>query len=316
MNHLSLLANFFLLSAPSSSAMEITQKKPSVGVNKLLSYPTLTMQVSQGNTPLHIAAASGEIEYFRSLDKKTIDVQNYEGNTPLHIACKHRQFDIIKILIQNDAQTTIKNNNQKTALMKLCSACYPDHVETLKLFIDNHTETARKFIHTTDEYNNNQMHLCSQVDLCGIPPYIFKQYLSFLISQGISIHARNQNNKRAIDLVCDEYHNAYKNYLAHKIILKKRILINTEKLMHLFLLVTAQSTQYALFTNLLHQKDKWHKSLRRKIKNRIAYLYYILNIETIIARKYHDDDDYYNNFIENKNTIKQLLIQKPQPHLL
>jgi len=45
--------------------------------------------------------------------------------------------------------------------------------------------------------------------------------------------------------------------------------------------------------------------------------YYKLNIETIVAKKYKNDQKYYDDFIEVKDAIKKQLRDKPKnPHLL
>ena len=48
----------------------------------------------------------------------------------------------------------------------------------------------------------------------------------------------------------------------------------------------------------------------------IMYDYYALNIETIVAKKYKHNKKYYDDFIENKNQIKQQLLAKPELHFL
>jgi len=57
--------------------------------------------------------------------------------------------------------------------------------------------------------------------------------------------------------------------------------------------------------------------LPQEIKQLIMRNYYKLNIETIVAKKYKNDQKYYDDFIEVKDAIKKQLRDKPKnPHLL
>ena len=91
---------------------------------------------------------------------------------------------------------------------------------------------------------------------------------------------------------------------------------NQERVMHTFLCFTSPNTQCALFTHLLQQYSADDMPLLKELITSIARMYYELNIETIIARKYKHNKEYYNDYIENKIEIKQQLIAKPEFHLL
>ncbi|HLJ31848.1 MAG TPA: hypothetical protein VKU36_05390 [Candidatus Babeliales bacterium] len=84
--------------------------------------------------------------------------------------------------------------------------------------------------------------------------------------------------------------------------------------MHAFLRFISPFTESILWKIMLEEKDKYKQPLLPEIKNYIAYLYYALNIETIIAK--NPILGYYDDFIENKMAIKQQFIQNPEPHLL
>lgn len=178
---------------------EILKKAPAV----------LTYQTKLGFTPLHTAVYLDQIEAINLLlshDKKIINAQDYEGETPLHMACAERDFNIISLLIDNGACTTIKSNSQQTPLYILHSVCFAQDYpvdtlssEKLEMFLKDNPFIVEKLIHATDEHNNNQFHLCTTLNLDGYR--VFQRYLHFLVAKKISMHSRNKDGKRPIDLI-------------------------------------------------------------------------------------------------------------------
>ncbi|KAG0633366.1 hypothetical protein HOY80DRAFT_1006060 [Tuber brumale] len=87
----------------------------------------LTAPGQFGNTPLHEAAISGHILMLAGLVEKfatpeyraysgQINQQNHFGDTPLHLAVQFDHPDIVKFLVENCANLTIKNCRGVTAL--------------------------------------------------------------------------------------------------------------------------------------------------------------------------------------------------------
>ncbi|OJH31056.1 MAG: ankyrin repeat domain-containing protein [Wolbachia endosymbiont of Armadillidium vulgare] len=70
------------------------------------------------STPLHIAAIDGKLEIAQFLLDcgANINATNYKGFTPLHLASFYCRPDIVKLLLFNNADTSIKDMNSKTAL--------------------------------------------------------------------------------------------------------------------------------------------------------------------------------------------------------
>lgn len=68
---------------------------------------------NDGNTMLHFAAASDNVELVRDLLRGGADVnaQNNIGQTPLHIAFKHEKLEITLLLTQHGANPTIQDVN-------------------------------------------------------------------------------------------------------------------------------------------------------------------------------------------------------------
>ena len=84
----------------------------------------LTDPDPDGNTPLHEAAMSGHFSMLKALLKRfsehapyhnEINKKNGLGNTPLHLAFQFDRPEIVKILIKEGANPTIKNKARRTA---------------------------------------------------------------------------------------------------------------------------------------------------------------------------------------------------------
>lgn len=74
-----------------------------------------------GNTPLQVAiinSCTNCVEFLIKYSSYTayINFQNFIGNTPLHIASKFNDIIFIKLLIENGADISIKNENEETPI--------------------------------------------------------------------------------------------------------------------------------------------------------------------------------------------------------
>ncbi|WP_438456255.1 ankyrin repeat domain-containing protein [Wolbachia endosymbiont of Kerria lacca] len=70
------------------------------------------------NTSLHIAAINGKLEIAQFLidSSANINATNYKGFTPLYLASFNCQSDMVELLFCNNADTSIKDVNGRTAL--------------------------------------------------------------------------------------------------------------------------------------------------------------------------------------------------------
>src|SRR5579863_713687 len=261
-----------------------------------------------GVTPLHMASIFHREDCINVLlnhNISNINWQGYEhGDTALHEACGKKFYNCIKLLLEKNADTTIKNNNQLTPLAKFFSS----NDDQFNDFITNEPLATNQLIHSTDSEYNNQLHLWTKLDTINYDN--FEKYLLFLMKYGVDINARNNNGKRPVDLACDEYNTRYNSYITDKLPKEKEILDNQEAVMHAFLRFTPLIS-CADFQTILKSFP-----LPQELKNYIGQIYYALNIDTIIAKKYKYDKNYYDDFIENKNKIRRNLLAHPEPNLL
>jgi len=71
-----------------------------------------------GNTPLHVAASTGEemVKYLLNQNKTKKIPTNKEGSTPLHYAAEEDKVDVIEFLVKNGYDVNGKNNFNQTPL--------------------------------------------------------------------------------------------------------------------------------------------------------------------------------------------------------
>ena len=116
---------------------------------------TIDVRDADGNTPLHAAAAGSQAAVLKSLINNSadpslrnnkgrtllhvlrdgqehlvrpllahglgIDVRDGTGNTPLHTAAAGGQADVLRLLVMNSADPSLRNNRGRDAL--LCAVC-------------------------------------------------------------------------------------------------------------------------------------------------------------------------------------------------
>lgn len=78
----------------------------------------LEIQGNHGNTALHVAVIFGQEEVVKTLleNNANIDATNADGNTPLHLAVEWRREAILKVLIDAECDTGVQNSKNYTAL--------------------------------------------------------------------------------------------------------------------------------------------------------------------------------------------------------
>ncbi|RKY10524.1 MAG: hypothetical protein DRP56_00720, partial [Planctomycetota bacterium] len=99
----------------------------------------VSLKNNEGDTPLHIASTLGYKDIVQLLINKEaeVSVRNSSGNTPLHIASMHGYKDIAELLINKEANTNLKNNDGDIPLHIASMQGHKDIVESL---INNKSE--------------------------------------------------------------------------------------------------------------------------------------------------------------------------------
>lgn len=66
--------------------------------------------------------------------KADINQKDFEGNTALHHAATNLSYTMVKLLLENNAEVSLKNNNQKTAQQELCGVQLYDNQDVQTFF--------------------------------------------------------------------------------------------------------------------------------------------------------------------------------------
>lgn len=105
-----------------------------IGVKELLQKGADGNYTLCSYTPLHIAARDGKKEIVKLLLEKNVDsnVKNNQGHTPLHLAVYKGKKDIVELLINNKADVNVQNNYGNTPLHY---AVYSGNYEIIELLL-------------------------------------------------------------------------------------------------------------------------------------------------------------------------------------
>ncbi len=284
--------------------------------------PVVASTINKKNeTPLFIAVENyncKQIELLLNADNKNINHQNNSGDTVLHQACictsySKEMCDLVKLLIIHGADTTIKNHNQATPLVELFSDISAPEFKIVDFLLAEHPDIFEILIQTKDNNLNTQFHLCTQLQTLYDN---FQQYLLLLKSHKLDIGAKNKDGKTATDLAGKFYNTLYNRYAAQRLPYFKCPFETQERIYHNFLRVTQLPTRCTLFKDIFEQQNSDTYNFPRELTSHIMCTYYALHLETIVAKKYKNDKEYYGDFIENKQEIRKQLLAKPEPKLL
>jgi ankyrin repeat protein len=151
-----------------------------------------------GSTPLHLRL------YAKRLIAAGGDVNSQDefGNTPLHYAHLHHIKDAAEPLINAGADVNSKNKNYSTPLHLACS---------------RYSETVNSELHNSMEKLDNlfRSRILGQTfdNLENAPSRTTFDVISFLISKGADVEAKDKNGKTALDLASQKGLNRLSYYL-------------------------------------------------------------------------------------------------------
>jgi ankyrin repeat protein len=294
-------------------------------LKKILKYnPAVASTITDkfnNETPLYTAVKNfniKQIELLLDADNKGINHQNNTGDTVLHHACSCTSYskeicDLVKLLIIRGSDTTIKNHNQATPLIELFSDISAPEFKIVDFLLTEHSDIFETLIQTKDKNQNTQFHLCTQLQVFKNN---FEQYLLLLKNNNLDIHAKNKGGRTAVDLAERHYENLYNLYTRKRSPYLKWPFATQEYIYHTFLRVTQRPTSCASFKQIFDQQTTGFPEFPRELIQHIMCGYYALNLETIVAKKYKNNTEYYDDYIENKEKIRQQLLEKPEPKLL
>lgn len=72
-----------------------------------------------------------------------LDIQDFNGNTPLLVACRDGNIELVKLFLENNANLNIENENEETAVLIACIKGYND---IAMLLIKNNADINKKDI--------------------------------------------------------------------------------------------------------------------------------------------------------------------------
>lgn len=174
----------------------------------------------RGDTPLHCAARNGQVEIVALLLEKNanINARSKTGHSPISQAIRNGHLSIVKILSKNGAYTdNVLSSGRWTALHV---ASYYGQIDVLKYLIGHGMEVDAKEIHgATPLYLACQEGHIDTVKYLlsnGADRYITvegntllhaalekynRRVTEYLISRGLDINAKNNNDMTPIDMV-------------------------------------------------------------------------------------------------------------------
>ena len=169
----------------------------------------------------------GDVEGLKSFisSNKDFDLnkKNNDGNTPLMVSilCNTPKSEIIKILLENNANPDIQDNKGETVLHKMCKSDFNNIAEIFKSFFD----FAKKF-----NINIKSTSGKTPLEVCMTQEKIPENIVEILLKNNGMILDKSSNDKE----ILNDYNKKYKKSSTHKMI---NIFFNTKNINLLNLLI-------------------------------------------------------------------------------
>ena len=149
--------------------------------------PFLINQTVNGDTALHFAVRLGDLEVIKCLINHEADVDaiNNSKMTSLHYAaCSKKNIEILKLLILSNANVDVQDDNLWTPLHYACQSGY---IEVAKELLKNNANIEAKNIH-----EQTPLHLSSNSNQF--------QMVQFLVQNKANLKARDSDGQTALHL--------------------------------------------------------------------------------------------------------------------
>ncbi|KAL6819003.1 ankyrin repeat-containing domain protein [Trichoderma camerunense] len=155
-----------------------------------------------GYSSLHLAVSQHELNILQQLLKAgaNIDAVSEAGNqTPLHMAVRNKYRDIVKILLEKGASTTLYNSLDFSPLQH---SLYIGHLELVQDFVAHDKKASVKAVLQKGKDGNTPMHtLCQWTYYESDEETMLKMLDELLsISREIDINAKNDEQLTPLDL--------------------------------------------------------------------------------------------------------------------
>ncbi|XP_042521228.1 ankyrin repeat-containing protein BDA1-like [Macadamia integrifolia] len=151
---------------------------------------------SESSSPLHLASAKGNLEMVKELLGINPDVcclTDHDGRTPLHLAVIKGRIDVMKELIQARPKVIhVRVFDRGESILHLCVKY--NRLESLKLILESATDQELELLNSKDDEGNTALHLAAaKKQTKGIELLLAKN--------GVEVNALNESGLTALDIL-------------------------------------------------------------------------------------------------------------------
>ncbi|XP_042507953.1 ankyrin repeat-containing protein BDA1-like [Macadamia integrifolia] len=151
---------------------------------------------SESSSPLHLASAKGNLEMVKELLKINPDVcrlTDQDGRTPLHCAAIKGRIDVMKELIQTRREVIHERVDRGESILHLCVK--HNRLEALKLLLEPaSTDQEKQLLNCKDDNGNTALHL-------AVAKKQTKAIELLLDKNGVEVNALNGSGLTALDIL-------------------------------------------------------------------------------------------------------------------
>ena len=158
---------------------------------RMVTIPTI---LNGGNTYLHLAAARGQIEAFKTAfsEEEDKNIKNEKGQTSFHFACMHGRSEIVQVLLENiDPEININTKDNHSRLLDLVNIFMEN---AAKLSFDNHGID----INAKTKLGRTAFHLACQKGHSDVVKLLMENAVAFCID----LNVKDNSGKTAFLWAC------------------------------------------------------------------------------------------------------------------